>query len=207
MRLGKEVGDRGGDHRADALDIVEIGEGLTLPILGFAHGLKERVDAAVMSGEKSSGGLADMAHTERIDEAVETNVAARVDGVEQIAGGGLAPAFALGKLGRGARIARLQGEDVGRRLDQPFLVEGLDVLLAETLDVEGIARDEMLEPLDALGGADQPAGAAPDRVELAGHRIDLADGVAAAGRADFRKLESFRALRPLVLNRPRESAE
>ena len=93
-----------------------------------------------------------------------------------------------------------QREDVGRRLDQPVVVEGFDVLLAQTLDVEGVARDEMLEALDPLRRADQPAGAAPDRILLAGIGIDLARGVAAAGRADVGKLESFRALRPLLLN-------
>src|SRR4029079_16717043 len=72
---------------------------------------------------------------------------------------------------------------------------------AQPFNVEGIARDKMFQPFDALGRTDQPACAAPHRVELAGHGIDLAHGVAATGRADFRKLESFRALRPLVLNR------
>src|SRR4029078_11148876 len=83
----------------------------------------------------------------------------------------------------------------------PLLVEGLDVLLAQPFNVEGIARDEMFQPFDALGRTDKPARAAPHRGELAGHGFDLAPGVAATGRADFRKLESFRALRPLVLNR------
>ena len=99
-----------------------------------------------------------------------------------------------------ARLSRLQREDVGRRLDQAVVVEGLDVLLAETFDVEGVARDEMLEPLDPLRRADQPAGAAPDRILLAGVGIDLARGMAAAGGADGGKDESFRALRPLLLN-------
>ena len=61
------------------------------------------------------------------------------------------------------------------------------MLVAEALDVEGVARDEMLQPLDPLRRADQPTRATPDRVDLAGGRIDLARGVAAAGRADFRK--------------------
>ena len=75
------------------------------------------------------------------------------------------------------------------------------MLLAEALDVEGVARDEMLQPLDPLRRADQPTRAAPDRVDLAGGRIDLARGVAAAGGADLRKDELFRALRPLLFNR------
>ena len=68
------------------------------------------------------------------------------------------------------RSRACKGEDVLRRLDQTVVVEGLDVLLAKPLDVEGVARHEMLEPLDALGRADQPAGAAPDHILLAGDR-------------------------------------
>ena len=76
------------------------------------------------------------------------------------------------------------------------------MLLAEALDVEGVARDEMLQPLDPLRRADQPTRATPDGVHLAGGRIDLARGMAAAGRADIGKDELFRALRPLLFNRP-----
>jgi hypothetical protein len=87
-------------------------------------------------------------------------------------------------------------------LDQTVVVEGLDVLLAKSLDVESVARHEMLEPLHALGGADQASGAAPDHILLAGDGIDLAHRMAAASRADGRKAESFRTLRPLSFNHP-----
>ena len=42
--------------------------------------------------------------------------------------------------------------------------EELDLLVAQALDVEGVARDEMPEPLDRLGRADQAAGAAAHRL-------------------------------------------
>ena len=103
--------------------------------------------------------------------------------------------FVVERLSRAAK-----SEDVGRRLDQTVVVEGLDVLLAEALDIEGVARHEMLQALDPLRRADQPAGAAPDRILLAGDRVDLAHRMAAAGRADVGKGESFRALGPLLLN-------
>ena len=99
-----------------------------------------------------------------------------------------------------AAVALGKREDVRRRLDQPIVVEDLDVLLAKSLDVEGVARHEMLEPLGPLRRADQAAGAAPDHILLAGGWIDLAHGVAAAGRADRGKAESLGALRPLLFN-------
>src|SRR5690242_8160062 len=58
----------------------------------------------------------------------------------------------------------------------------------------------MLQALNPLRRADQPAGAAPDGVLLAGVGIDLACGMAAAGRTDLGKNESARALRALFLN-------
>src|SRR3954451_1823453 len=56
----------------------------------------------------------------------------------------------------------------------------------------------MLEALARLPRADQPAGAAPHRILLARARIDLAHGVAAAGRAHGRKDVGPGARRALV---------
>ena len=127
-------------------------------------------------------------------------VAARLDRREQLVRRGLGPALPRGELRARALVAGLKSEDVGRRLDQSVVVESLDMLLAEPLDVEGVARHEMLQALDPLRRADQSAGAAPDGILLAGIRVDLARGVAAAGWADIGKSESLRALRPLFWN-------
>ena len=43
---------------------------------------------------------------------------------------------------------------------RPSREEILDLGEAEPLDVDRVARDEMAQPLDPLGRADQPAGAA-----------------------------------------------
>ena len=151
-----------------------------------------------MARQQLGIGLADMADAERIDQAVERDFAPRLDRVEQIAHRGLAIALALFELLRRALVARGEREDVGRRHHQAFLEKGLHLLLAQPFDVEGIARDEMPEPLDRLRRADKAAGAAAHRVLLAGARIDLAHGMAAADRADVRKLVGLGALRPLL---------
>ena len=106
-----------------------------------------------------------------------------------------AASFARERLSRASK-----SEDVGRRLDQSVVVESFDMLLAEPLDIEGVARHEVLQALDPLRRADQSAGAAPDGILLAGIRVDLACGVTAAGWADIGKDESLRALRPLFWN-------
>ena len=74
------------------------------------------------------------------------------------------------------------------RADQAFLEEQLDLLVAEPLDVEGVARAEMLETLDRLRRADEMAGAAAHDVGFAGLLVDLAqrrraaDGTGLPGR-------------------------
>src|ERR687889_203960 len=101
-----------------------------------------------------------MRNAEGEDEAVESDRATGFDGGEQVLRAGLAPAFPVLQTLEAARIARLQGEDVLRPLDEPLFVELVDALLAHALDIEGIARDEMLQAFAGLRRADEPAGAA-----------------------------------------------
>ena len=108
-----------------------------------------------MAGEQPRRRLADLRNAERVDEPVERNAPALVDRGDELRGAELAPALALGD------AVGVEPEDVARPADQPVLPERLDVLVAEPLDVEAVAGDEMLEPLDRLRRADQPAGAAP----------------------------------------------
>src|SRR5262250_1035174 len=72
---------------------------------------------------------------------------------------------------------RPQPSRSSRAAARAVLPEGLDMAAAQAVDVEGAAADEMLQPLDRLGLADQPAGAAPHRLAR------LADGEAVADRA------------------------
>src|SRR5262245_28513043 len=203
VRLGDEIGDGLGYGGTDAFDIVELGIGLAPAVAGRRkHGVAEGLDAAIGAREQPPSDLTDMRDAERIDEVVELHRTARLYCREQLRRRGLPPPFPGLEPRRGAPVASGKSEDVLRRLDQPVVVEGLDVLLAKPVDVEGVARHEMLEPLDPLRRADQAAGAAPDRILFAGDGIDLAHRVAAAGWTDSRKAKSFRALRPLTLNHP-----
>src|SRR4051795_8868912 len=115
-----------------------------------------------MARQEPRIGLADMRDAERVDEARERDRAARVDRREEILHARLAPALALFE--PQLAVAALEGEDVLGRADDAFVVELIDALRAEPFDVEGVARDEMLEALARLRRADQPAGAAPQRI-------------------------------------------
>src|SRR5438874_7124736 len=129
-------------------------------------------ERAVVTGEKTGGRLADVRDAERVDNAVERYAAALVDRGDHLGGADFAPAFALGDVVEPG----FEPEDVAGLADQPVLPEGADVLLAETLDVEIVARHEVLQALDRLCRADQAAGAAPRRHAGLTHREAVADG-------------------------------
>src|SRR5690606_14859695 len=98
-------------------------------------------------------------------------------------------------------LAPLEREDVRRLHDPALVVEGLDLLLAQPLDVEGVARDEISKPYPRLCVTDEPSRAAPHRVHFSGPLIDLAYRMASANRAFGGKLVGLRAFRaPLRYN-------
>ena len=86
-----------------------------------------------------------MADAERKQEAVETDPAPRIDRAEQVLDRSGAKALAVIEfVGIGlAAVPGFQSEDVGGTLDQLLGEEQLDLLLAQPLDVERIARDEV----------------------------------------------------------------
>src|SRR5262249_20990823 len=106
-----------------------------------------------------------------VDEAVERNIAARLDRIEQISHRGLAVALLRFELDLG--VARLEREDVRRLLDPAASVKQFDLLLAEPLDVEAPPRGEMPEMLDPLIRAREFAGTAETHPLLA-RCVDLA---------------------------------
>ncbi len=95
----------------------------------------------------------------------------------------------------------MQGEDVGGRPDALVGVELLDLLLAQALDVEGEARDEMLQPLLGLRRADETAGAAAHDAAAGFVAVGLAHGVATADGANLGELVGRGLLGTLVEHR------
>ena len=140
-----------------------------------------------MAGEPPRVRLADMADAKRENETIERHVPPRLDRTKKISDRGLAIALAIFELLKAARIARLQGENIGGRHDEPVAIELLDLLLAKPLDVEGIARHEMFQALHRLRRADEAAGSAAHDIGGPGLFINLADRRRAADRADLRK--------------------
>src|SRR6266446_3502013 len=115
-----------------------------------------------------------MGNAERKDEAVERNLSPRVDGAEQFGGRLLAPAFARGDGLRTRSVSFLEQKDVGRFLQQAIFKKLGGRFFAEALDIEGVARGEVIEPLHGLRRTGERVDAAPRRFWLAGFRVDLA---------------------------------
>ncbi len=136
-----------------------------------------------------------MPDAERIDEAVECDRPPRVNGLEQLAHAHPPEAVDIFELRHRFLLPPLQREDVGRGTDLHRRIFGaeeeIDLLGSKTLDVIGIARNEMLEVLDRLRLADEAAGAAGHAVELAGLLVLLTHGMAAADRAFIRERIGF----------------
>src|SRR6185312_3579890 len=152
------------------------------------HGLAPGGERAIVLRQQPGGSLADLRDSQGIDEAFEGDAAARLDGAQQLGRRLLAPALAFFQFGG----ALAEAEDVGGRFQPAFLPQLFDALLAETVDIEGVAADEMLEALDRLGRADEAAGAAAHDHAL------LADGVAVADRAAVGEGERLAAARALL---------
>ena len=109
MRLGEEIDQRVDHGLADALDVVEVAVGLAVlaardRAITAARNASKRAERL---GEVARRRLADMADAERVDEAVERDAAARLDGLEQVLDRLGAVALLLGEpLVRGqARVA------------------------------------------------------------------------------------------------------
>src|SRR5690349_20682832 len=137
-----------------------------------------------------------MAHAERVDEALQRNPAPRLDRVEEIAHRGLAIALVLLELD--LVLTRGEREDVPGLLHPALLEEELDLLLAETINVESPARAEQFQVLDLLERAGELAGTARPRAlftccRLLAHHV----GVQRA-RAFLREMKRPGVLRPLI---------
>ena len=116
--------------------------------------------SAVAARQRARRGLADMADAERIDETLERDLAPRFDRVEQVADRDSPKPSLLLQLDfvlRAARVKMSAGSWI-----QPCSKNSVDLLLAQPLDVERTARDEMLQVLGLLVRAGELAGAAGD---------------------------------------------
>src|SRR5262245_42507928 len=108
----------------------------------------ERLPGPVGAGERAGSCLADMAHAECVDEPFERNLPSCCDRAEQVSHRHFAEAFHVLQLY--FCVASFEREYVGRLLDPALLEEQLDLFLAQPIDVEGAAGDEMPEVLDPL---------------------------------------------------------
>src|ERR1700733_11142458 len=142
--------------------------------------------------------LPDMANAKCVEEPVERDRPARVDGFEQVARRSLAEPLPLAQRRSALPIARLKRENISRRADQTFSKKEFDQLFAQSLDVEGVAGCKMLEAFDGLRRADERAGAAAHDVRDPRLLVDLAQSRRSADGAGIGEDVGLRVWRSLV---------
>src|SRR5262249_34883376 len=129
--LAEETDDILGHVLPDAVDVGELAPGVALPVACRQHALTPACEATIVARQQLRRLLSHLADAERIDEAIERDLAARFDGVAELARALLTPALALADNGG------IEAEDVGGRLDELVFPEIGDVLGAEAFDIEG----------------------------------------------------------------------
>ena len=143
-----------------------------------------------MACEPARIGLADMANPERKEEAVEGDGASCVDGGEEVVRRGLAEPFPFPQGRAALPVARLEGEDVGRRADEAFAKKSSICFSPSPSMSNALREHEVLEALDRLRRTDERPGAAAHDVRLAGLFVDLTQRRRAADGADDVSLSS-----------------
>ena len=135
-------------HRADAVNGLQV----------FFACRHQRGQFAVVAGEQLSADVAHFADAERVDEARQRRAFCRLQGGEDV----------LRRFFRHARqrcpVFKRQGKEVGGAVQAVVAHQLFDEFVAESLDVERLARGEMDERLRPLCAAMQAAGAARHRL-------------------------------------------
>ena len=115
-----------------------------------------------MQRQDAGSRLTDLTDAEREDETFKADLAARLDGRQKVADRNITIAVKRSHLGAPC----IKTEDIGRSSDPAEGDELVDLPRAKPLDIEGIARDEMLQPFEALCRAFEAVGTASHRLAL-----------------------------------------
>ena len=143
----------------------------------------QQADIAQPLHQVARGDRADMADPQPEQQPRGIGFTARFHGFQQIIHRALLPPVER----KNVRAPLLQTEDVGGAFEPAERKELVDRLLAQTVDIERAATDEMLKPFRALRGTYQTACATHIDLALLGHRLAAAFG-AMIGKVEGRAL-------------------
>src|SRR4051812_3887117 len=142
MRLGEKLAQLLDQRRPYAVDIVELGARILVAAGEVEHGGAPAGEVAIVAGQHLGVDLADEADAQGVDEALERDRPAGLDGFRELLDFARTPAL---KFSQAGELVRLPGqpEQSHRAPDQPGLEQLGHLLAAEALDVERLAADEM----------------------------------------------------------------
>ena len=150
--LGEEVGERLGGGIAEAVDVAEFGSTLGLGIRRRECGDRNSLRCAEMARQAARVGLADPADAECVEEAVQRAIVRRAAMAAKRLRTETSPKPSrLASRFRPALSCSSRAKMSDGRADHPLGMEQGDLLLAEPLDVEGVARHEMAQAFDPPG--------------------------------------------------------
>ena len=130
-----------------------------------------------------------MPDTERIDEAVKRHFALVINGVKKVAGRLFTktlPVLDPLQVTR-FRVPLFKSKDICGAPDQPVLIKCLYQLCPKPFNIESIAGDKVLKPLNCLSPADQSTCATADGILFTRGLVDLLNRMAAANGAAGRE--------------------
>src|SRR6185437_203808 len=123
-----EIGCDGGDDRiADLIERIHLGDGSLVAFDDLQTGIVERLPRAVAARQRESCRFTNLTDAEGENKAFKRNLAALLDGIEQVLYRSLAVALLLQQF---LLVLSLKLKDIGRFSDPFFLEEQFDLLLA-----------------------------------------------------------------------------
>ena len=143
MIFGKKLRDGFGGRLPDPVNADKVRPNIRFTVKRGIGGIGKGLKRAEMARQQLGRALADMTNTQTVDKPVEGDCPPFLDGREKVGDAGRAPALTVLQFRLGSLVACCQREDVGGMGDQPLAVEGLDLFGAQTVDIEGIAGDEV----------------------------------------------------------------
>jgi len=153
MGGGEELYKGLGDDRTDVADAGELGLGLRVLVDGGLDRRANGCERAIVACKALGRAFAGLSNSKRVKESPKADRAAVLDGLEQVRNTRRTVALASAQRPVARGVTGREGKQIGRALYQIPLVEFLNLLFAESFDIEGLPGYEVDQSFNGLGRA------------------------------------------------------